>query len=128
LHTELAAVGLPVVGAETDGTSRFGAGTQARGREFQKRYGLRETADADAGTDGLSGLCAMPFAPATMRLQTPVSQRLHDFRDFPDQSTIIDPDAQPQPPEPYLQNLYSCREDLLEQSRVPELPGELGSL
>jgi peptidoglycan hydrolase-like protein with peptidoglycan-binding domain len=59
LQTELAALVFPVVGAEADGTSRFGTDTQARVREFQQRYGLPEAGDADAATGGVMSLSAL---------------------------------------------------------------------
>src|SRR5262249_5688670 len=40
LHTELAAVGLPVLGAEATGTSQFGSETEDRVRAVQKLHGL----------------------------------------------------------------------------------------
>jgi hypothetical protein len=59
LQSGLTAVGLPVVGAEADGTPRFGTDTQARVRDFQKRYGLQETGDVDPATGGVMSLSAL---------------------------------------------------------------------
>ena len=59
MQTELAALGFPVAAAEADSTPRFGADTHARAREFRQRYGLQETGDVDAATDGVMSLSAL---------------------------------------------------------------------
>jgi hypothetical protein len=58
LHSELAAVGLPVNGSETTDT-RFGSDTEARVREFQKLHHLPETGEVDPATDGIMSLSAL---------------------------------------------------------------------
>lgn len=59
LHTELAAVGLPVSGTETSGTPRFETATASRVKEFQKLHRLSETGDLDPVTGGVMSLSAL---------------------------------------------------------------------
>jgi hypothetical protein len=59
LHTELAAVGLPVVGAEATGTPQFGLETQARIRAFQQLHGLPVTDSVDPTTGAVLTLAAL---------------------------------------------------------------------
>ena len=59
LHTELAAVGLPVLGAEATGTPQFGSETEDRIRAFQKLHGLPATGAVDPTTGGVMVLAAM---------------------------------------------------------------------
>src|SRR5262245_27688669 len=59
LHTELAAAGLPVDGAESGGTPQFGPDTQARVGAFQQLYGLPVTRTVDPETGALLSLVAM---------------------------------------------------------------------
>lgn len=65
LHTELAAVGLPVIGAEATGTAQFGPETQARVRTFQQLHGLPVTATVDPTTGGIMTLAALGQRRAT---------------------------------------------------------------
>ena len=58
LHTELAAIGLPVAGEEASGTPRFGSDTKARVREFQQLHGLPKTGKVDRTTGGIMSLSA----------------------------------------------------------------------
>src|SRR6516164_2461552 len=84
LQSELTAVGLPVVGAEAGGTPRFGTDTQARVREFQKRYGLGETGDVDPGTGGVMSLSALV---ATQSDRSQLREKLKSaLNDVPDSS------------------------------------------
>jgi hypothetical protein len=59
LHTELANVGLPVVGAEAKGTPQFGSETVDRVRAFQKLHDLPVTGAVDPTTGGIMTLSAM---------------------------------------------------------------------
>jgi peptidoglycan hydrolase-like protein with peptidoglycan-binding domain len=59
LHTELAAVGLPVLGAEATDTPQFGSETENRIRAFQKLHGLPVTGAVDPTTGGVMALAAM---------------------------------------------------------------------
>jgi peptidoglycan hydrolase-like protein with peptidoglycan-binding domain len=59
LHTELAAVGLPVLGAEATGTPQFGPETVDRVRAFQKLHGLPATGALDPTTGGVMALAAL---------------------------------------------------------------------
>jgi hypothetical protein len=59
LQSELAAVGLPVRGAEAGGTPSFGSDTQARVRDFQKLYHLQVTGDVDPLTGGVMFLASL---------------------------------------------------------------------
>src|SRR5262245_56017368 len=59
LHSELAAVGLPVLGAEANGTPQFGPETEDRVRAFQKLHGLRVTGKVDPTTGGYVALVAL---------------------------------------------------------------------
>jgi peptidoglycan hydrolase-like protein with peptidoglycan-binding domain len=58
LHRELALVGSPVAGTEASGRT-YGAATEASVREFQKRFGLRETGELDPASGGIMALAAM---------------------------------------------------------------------
>src|SRR5262249_52676633 len=59
LHTELAAVGLPVIGAEATGAPQFGPETEDRVRDFQKLHGLPVTGVVDPTTGGVMALAAL---------------------------------------------------------------------
>src|SRR5712692_10930589 len=59
LHAELAAIGLPVVGAETGATPQFGAATSAQLKAFQDRYRLPVTGNLDPATGGILTLAAL---------------------------------------------------------------------
>jgi hypothetical protein len=59
LHTELAAIGLPVVGTEAGAAPQFGEATSARLRAFQERYKLPVTGDLDPTTGGVLALSAL---------------------------------------------------------------------
>jgi murein L,D-transpeptidase YcbB/YkuD len=50
LHTDLAAVGLPVLGAEATATLEFGTETGDRVRDFQKLHGLPAPGTVDPTT------------------------------------------------------------------------------
>ena len=82
LHSEPTAVGLPVVGAEADGTPRFGTDTQARVREFQQRYRLRETGDVDSATDGVAALVATESDRSQLREK--LQNAVNDVPDSPE--------------------------------------------
>jgi len=62
LHGELAAVGLPVVGEDSEGRPRFGSETKARVSEFQRLHGLSETGKVDPATGGIMSLSALVTA------------------------------------------------------------------
>src|SRR2546428_5036624 len=53
LHSELAAVGLPVLGAEATGTPQFGSETEDRVCDFQKLHGLPALGAVDPTTGGV---------------------------------------------------------------------------
>jgi hypothetical protein len=94
LHTELAAVGLPVADAEADGTPRFGTDTQARVREFQKRYGLQETADVDAATGGVMALAALVATESDRsQLRKKLKNGVNDVSDSPEYNYCLARDA-----------------------------------
>ena len=57
LHSELAALGLPVSGPEAG--TRFGPDTQTRVRAFQRQYHLPETGDLDPTSGGIMSLAAL---------------------------------------------------------------------
>jgi peptidoglycan hydrolase-like protein with peptidoglycan-binding domain len=85
LQTELATVGLPVVGAEAGDTPRFGADTQARVREFQKRYRLPETEEVDEGTGGVMSLSAVvPTESDRSQLREKLKNAVNDVPDSPE--------------------------------------------
>jgi hypothetical protein len=70
LHVELAAIGLPVAGAETGATPAFGQGTAERLIRFQKRYGLPAHGNLDPTTGALLTLSALVSSetdPAKLR-------------------------------------------------------------
>jgi len=60
LHTELSAVGLPVLGAEATGTPQFGSETAHRVRAFQKLHELPAPGAVGTTTDGVVPLAATP--------------------------------------------------------------------
>ena len=91
LHSEPTAVGLPVVGAEADGTPRFGTDTQARVREFQQRYRLRETGDVDSATDGVAALVATESDRSQLRDK--LKNALNDVPDSPEYNYWLARDA-----------------------------------
>src|SRR5216683_4573273 len=59
LHSELAAVGMPVAGVEAGATPQFGPATSAQLKQFQQRYGLPADEVLDPTTGGVLALVAM---------------------------------------------------------------------
>jgi hypothetical protein len=59
LHTELAAIGLPVVGAEAGATPQFAEATSAQLKAFQERYKLPVNGNLDPTTGGILTLAAV---------------------------------------------------------------------
>jgi hypothetical protein len=59
LHSELAAVGMPVVGTEAAGMPPFETATESRVRGFQQRIRLPDTGNLDPETGGVMSLASL---------------------------------------------------------------------
>src|SRR6185437_8832831 len=64
LHSELAAIGMPVRGTDVSSTPTFGTDTQTRVRDFQRLYHLPQTGDLDPVTGGVMTLASLAATQA----------------------------------------------------------------
>jgi hypothetical protein len=85
LHTELAAVGLPVGGADASATPRFGSDTETRVRDFQSRYHLSADGTVTPTTGGVLVLAALAATQGDRsRLRTELKNAVHNVPNSPE--------------------------------------------
>jgi len=84
LHDELAAVGLPVAGAESGATPQFGSATSTQLKAFQNRYQLPVTGNLDPATGGVLSLSAVVATEADRsKLRTELANMVNDAPNSP---------------------------------------------
>src|SRR5438552_2673727 len=85
LHTELTAVGLPVIGTEGSDATKFGAATSDELKLFQDRYHLPVTGNLDPATGGILSLSALVATePDRAKLRTELANMANNVPDSPE--------------------------------------------
>ena len=85
LHTELTAVGLPVVGTEGSDATKFGPATSDELKLFQDRYQLPVTGNLDPATGGVLSLSALVATePDRAKLRTELANMVNNVPDSPE--------------------------------------------
>src|SRR5437762_6586823 len=85
LHTELTAVGLPVIGTEGSDATKFGAATSDELKLFQDRYHLPVTGNLDPATGGILSLSALVATePDRAKLRTQLANMVDAVPDSPE--------------------------------------------
>jgi hypothetical protein len=84
LHTELTAVGLPVIGTDGSDATKSGAATSDDVKLFQDRYHLPVTGEFDSTTGGVRSLAALVATePDRTKLQTELANMVNNVPDSP---------------------------------------------